>query len=58
MKTEAIKKNQTSSTPHLEAIICAVSKARSKSEEYIAEIFGPLDSLSATSIVKMNYYKN
>lgn len=45
--------NQTSSPPHLEAIICAVSKARCKSEEYMAEIFGPLDSLSATFIVKI-----
>lgn len=43
---------QTSCTPHLDAIICAVSKARCKSEEYIAEIFGSLDSLSATYVVR------
>jgi len=43
---------QTFSPPHLTAIFCAVSKARCWSEEYIAEMFGSLDSLLATFIIK------
>ena len=44
----------TSSPPQLVAIICAVSKARFKSEEYTAEMLGSLDSLSATLQEKKN----